>query len=259
MGYLENLWNALDFGSLRDMVLRLVSVFLCLTVHETCHGLAALALGDPTAKRARRLSLNPLRHIDWFGLLMMVTVGFGWAKPVPVNPYNFRGDRNRDDFLVSIAGITVNLILFVLFTYLAVLCSAFMWDGRFVAYNGLSKVVSYEYNAVWSVIAGSAKQDFGAVIARGWLVPFVRLFAYTALVNLNLAVFNLIPLPPLDGYHVVNDLIFKGRFQLSPNAFRIGMMIVLVLSAQGILGRIISWVVYPAQGLLLAPIRAIWG
>ena len=83
MGYLENLWNALDFGSLRDMVLRLVSVFLCLTVHETCHGLAALALGDPTAKRARRLSLNPLRHIDWFGLLMMVTVGFGWAKPVP--------------------------------------------------------------------------------------------------------------------------------------------------------------------------------
>lgn len=75
MGYLENLWNALDFGSLRDMVLRLVSVFLCLTVHETCHGLAALALGDPTAKRARRLSLNPLRHIDWFGLLMMVTGG----------------------------------------------------------------------------------------------------------------------------------------------------------------------------------------
>ena len=97
------------------------------------------------------------------------------------------------------------------------------------------------------------------IFLDGWLVPFVRLFAYTALVNLNLAVFNLIPLPPLDGYHVVNDLIFKGRFQLSPNAFRIGMMIVLVLSAQGILGRIISWVVYPAQGLLLAPIRAIWG
>lgn len=138
---------------------------------------------------------------------------------------------------MSIAGITVNLILFVLFTYLAVLCSAFMWDGRFVAYNGLSKVVSYEYNAVWSVIAGSAKQDFGAVIARGWLVPFVRLFAYTALVNLNLAVFNLIPLPPLDGYHVVNDLIFKGRFQLSKNAFRIGMMIVLMLSGAGDFGQ----------------------
>lgn len=150
-----------------------------------------------------------------------------------VNPYHFRGDRNRDDFLVSIAGITVNLILFVLFTYLAVLCSAFMWDKQFIAYNGLSKVVSYEYNAVWYVIAGTARQDFGAVIARSWLVPFVRLSAYTALVNLNLAVFNLIPLPPLDGYHVVNDLIFKGRYQLSQKAFRIGMLIVLVLSAQG--------------------------
>ena len=104
-----------------------------------------------------------------------------------------------------------------------------------------------------------ARQEFGAVIAQSWLVPLVRLSAYTALVNLNLAVFNLIPLPPLDGYHVVNDLIFKGRYQLSQKAFRIGMLIVLVLSAQGILGRIISWVVYPAQGLLLAPTRAIWG
>ena len=62
--YLSNLWAALDFGSLRDMILRLVSVFLCLTIHETCHGLAAYALGDPTAKAQHRLSLNPLHHID---------------------------------------------------------------------------------------------------------------------------------------------------------------------------------------------------
>lgn len=83
MNYLQELWAALDFGSLRDILLRLASVFLCLTTHETCHGLAAYALGDPTAKRMHRLSLNPLRHIDWMGLLMMVTLGFGWAKPVP--------------------------------------------------------------------------------------------------------------------------------------------------------------------------------
>ena len=63
--YLTNLWNALDFGSLESILLRVASVFLCLTIHETCHGLAAYALGDPTAKRAHRLSLNPLRHIDW--------------------------------------------------------------------------------------------------------------------------------------------------------------------------------------------------
>ena len=65
MHYLSNLWSALDFGSMLDMVLRLAAVLLCLTVHETCHGLAAYALGDPTARRAHRLSLNPLRHIDW--------------------------------------------------------------------------------------------------------------------------------------------------------------------------------------------------
>ena len=240
-------------------IFRTLAVLIGLCCHEWGHAYVAYRCGDDTAKRAGRLTLNPLRHLDPVGTILMFFVGFGYAKPVPVNPYHFRGDRNRDDFLVSIAGITVNLILFVLFTYLAVLCSAFMWDEQFIAYNGLSKVVSYEYNAVWSVIAGTARQDFGAVIAQSWLVPFVRLSAYTALVNLNLAVFNLIPLPPLDGYHVVNDLIFKGRFQLSKNAFRIGMMIVLMLSAQGILGRIISWVVYPAQGLLLAPIRAIWG
>ena len=67
--YLPNLWNALDFGSLESILLRVASVFLCLTIHETCHGLAAYALGDPTAKRAHRLSLNPLRHIDWLGLI----------------------------------------------------------------------------------------------------------------------------------------------------------------------------------------------
>lgn len=90
MHYLSNLWSALDFGSMLDMVLRLAAVLLCLTVHETCHGLAAYALGDPTARRAHRLSLNPLRHIDWFGLLMMFAAGFGWAKPVPVNPNYFK-------------------------------------------------------------------------------------------------------------------------------------------------------------------------
>ena len=179
-------------------IFRTLAVLIGLCCHEWGHAYVAYRCGDDTAKRAGRLTLNPLRHLDPVGTILMFFVGFGYAKPVPVNPYHFRGDRNRDDFLVSIAGITVNLILFVFFTYLAVLCSAFMWDKQFIAHNGLSKVVSYEYNAVWSVIAGTARQDFGAVIAQSWLVPFVRLSAYTALVNLNLAVFNLIPLPPLE-------------------------------------------------------------
>lgn len=88
--YLQNLFQAMDFSSLTDAVLRVAAVFLCLTIHETCHGLAALALGDPTAKSMHRLSLNPLRHIDWFGLALMFVAGFGCAKPVPVNPNYFR-------------------------------------------------------------------------------------------------------------------------------------------------------------------------
>ena len=88
--YLQELLQALDIGSLRDAALRVAAVLLCLSVHETCHGLAAYALGDPTAKRMHRLSFNPLRHIDWFGLAMMFFAGFGWAKPVPVDPRYFK-------------------------------------------------------------------------------------------------------------------------------------------------------------------------
>ena len=84
--YLQELFQALDVASLLNALLRVAAVLLCLTVHETCHGLAAYALGDPTAKSMHRLSLNPLHHIDWFGLFMMLAAGFGWAKPVPVDP-----------------------------------------------------------------------------------------------------------------------------------------------------------------------------
>ena len=107
--YLQNLFQALDVSSLTDAVLRVAAVFLCLTVHETCHGLAALALGDPTAKSMHRLSLNPLHHIDWLGLALMFTVGFGWAKPVPINPRYFR-HFNRDMMLTALAGPASNLL-----------------------------------------------------------------------------------------------------------------------------------------------------
>ena len=110
MHYLTNLWNALDFGSLGSILLRLCAVFLCLTIHETCHGLAAYALGDPTAKRAHRLSLNPLRHIDWLGLIMMVVAGFGWAKPVPVDPRYFKKPK-QGMAITALAGPVSNFLL----------------------------------------------------------------------------------------------------------------------------------------------------
>ena len=92
--YLQNLFHALDFSSMESALLRVAAIFLCLTVHEACHGLAALALGDPTAKSMHRLSMNPLRHIDWFGLALMFAAGFGWAKPVPVDPRYFKHPKH---------------------------------------------------------------------------------------------------------------------------------------------------------------------
>ena len=110
MNYLQNLWNALDLGSLQDTLLRVASVLICLILHETCHGVAAFFLGDPTAKRNHRLSLNPLRHIDWLGLAAMVLTGVGWAKPVPVNPNYFKRPK-VGMAITALAGPASNLLL----------------------------------------------------------------------------------------------------------------------------------------------------
>ncbi|MBR5287640.1 MAG: site-2 protease family protein [Clostridia bacterium] len=238
---------------------RMAAVLIGLCCHEWGHAYAAYLCGDNTAKRRGRLTLNPLRHLDPIGTVLMLFAGFGYAKPVPVDPRNFKGNRVRCDFLVSIAGIVVNLILCVLFTAAAAFASLAMWAPDVIAYSGLSVLLDYNYVAVWSIISGTAAEEFGALLAMPWLLPVVRLCAYTALVNMNLAVFNLLPIPPLDGYHVVNDLIFKGRFHLSEKAFRICMLVVMVLAWRGILGSIISAVVYPLQQLILLPIRFIWG
>ena len=240
-------------------IFRVAAVLIGLCCHEWGHAYAAHLCGDDTAKYAGRMTLNPLAHLDPFGTLLMFFFGFGYAKPVPVNPWRFRGDRRKCDLAVSLAGITVNIVLFVLFTCIAAVGRLFMWESEVIEHYGLSLLLNYRYSAVWEVIDGTAGVTFAGLIAMPALLPFVRLCAYTALINLNLAVFNLLPLPPLDGYHVFNDLILRGKLYLSEKAFRIGMIVVLILSSQGILGRIISAVVYPAQHLVLMPIRLIWG
>ena len=235
---------------------RMIAVLIGLCCHEWGHAYVAFRCGDDTAKRMGRMTLNPLAHLDPVGTILMLFAGFGYAKPVPVDPRNFRGNRIRCDLLVSLAGITVNLILFVVFTYISVLLSGFFWKPEVVSYYGIPTLVGYRYNAVWSIIEGTAVADFGTLIARPNLAPFLRIAAYTALVNLNLAVFNLIPIPPLDGYHVLNDIVFRGRIQLDRRAFQIAMVVVLILSWQGVLGRVIRMAVYPMQRLVLLPLGA---
>lgn len=122
-GYLQNLLESLDFTSIRATLIRVAAVILCLSIHESAHGLAALALGDPTARNMHRLSLNPLRHIDWFGLALMFTAGFGWAKPVPIDPRYFRNPK-WGMALTALAGPASNFLLAAASMFLARLCAA---------------------------------------------------------------------------------------------------------------------------------------
>ena len=192
MHYLENLFRQLDFASMGALGLRLVSVFLCLTVHETCHGAAAYALGDPTAKRMHRLSLNPLRHIDWFGLAMMMLCGFGWAKPVPVDPRYFKKPK-KGMALTALAGPVSNFVLAVV-----------LMLGARVIYNHVS------YTELW-------QQVFTFLLN-------------TAVLSIGLGLFNLIPLPPLDGSKVLGALLSDRAYFTLMRYERYGMLVLILLS-----------------------------
>ena len=239
-------------------IYRVLAVLIGLCCHEFGHAYAAYKSGDDTAKRAGRLTLNPLHHLDPLGALLMFFAGFGWAKPVPVNPYNYKGNRVKADLRVSLAGITVNLILFALFTYLLTLISGFMWDVRSIEEVGLSALVSYREPYIAMIINGYGS-ELEAFMVVPALLPLARLFGLTSLINQNLAVFNLLPIPPLDGYHVVNDLVLRGKLFLSQRAFQIAMVVVMVLAAQGVFDSIIQAVIGPAQAVLLWPVKMIWG
>ncbi len=183
------------------VVSMVVAILISLILHECAHGYVAYRCGDPTAKMLGRLSLNPARHLDPVGTLCMVVFGIGWARPVPVNPRNFRNVR-RDDFLVSIAGILMNLTLFLLSTALLV--------GMFPHVN--SDPVAAVYNFVYMLSS----------------------------INLSLAIFNLLPIPPLDGYHLVNDLLLKGRLQLTRQQFQITQAVLIVVCMSGLLTNLLS-------------------
>lgn len=202
MHYLTNLWNTLDFGTLRDAAVQLLAVLFCLTVHETCHGLAALALGDPTAKRQHRLSLNPLRHIDWFGLLMMLVAGFGWARPVPVNPNYFKKPR-QGMALTALAGPASNLLLALLLLIPARL------------------IYTYAHYSVFNQTA----LDF---------------LTSTAALSIGLGLFNLIPIPPLDGSKVLAVLLPERAYRWLMRYERFGIFALWLLVALGAGGRYMS-------------------
>ena len=188
-------------NSITSMVATLLAVLLAITCHETAHGYVAYRLGDPTAKNQGRLTLNPLAHLDLVGTLMMLIAGFGWAKPVPVNPFYFKGDRTKGMMLVSIAGPLTNLVLCFLAYFI------------YVAGNGFGQI------------------------------PFLSAFLGQFLtLNVYLAVFNLIPIPPLDGSKILAGFLPKSvAYKYLTTIEQYGFLILMVL----IIFNITDWILVP--------------
>ena len=206
MNSFSELWNSLDFSALLSALIRVVGVFLCLSVHETCHGLAAYALGDLTAKREHRLSLNPLHHIDWLGFASMLLLGFGWAKPVPVDMRYFKKPK-QGMALTALAGPVSNLLLAIMLLLL-----------------GKCVYLCAPYTVAWDYV--------------------YCFFMRTAALSVGLGIFNLIPIPPLDGSKVLAALLPDSAYMKLMRYERYGMAALLLLVFLGIgdniLGQMIS-------------------
>lgn len=232
---------------------------LAISAHEFSHAWMADKCGDPTARYMGRLTLNPLKHLDPIGTVMMLLVGVGWARPVPVNPNNFHNYR-RDDLKVSLAGITMNLILFVLgflamcgivgFTLRSLPVFSDMYlatEDIFVStHSGAPVLVSGEYYYTIRDLFINAPylEELLITPVLGRLAGYVyQMLMYFVRVNIALAVFNLLPVPPLDGYHVLNDLLLKRNLFASAKVARIsyGLLLALVFFTD-IISRLIGFV-----------------
>lgn len=219
MGSISRFLENFDYHSLILALMSAVAALLCFTVHELCHGLTAYKLGDPTAKNAGRLTLNPIRHIDWFGLLLMITVRVGWAKPVPVDMRNFKHPK-RDMALTALAGPLSNFVLAWVFLLLVRVLGWVM---------GLVGAVS----PVWLYV--------------------LSFFLQAALLSVGLGVFNLIPIPPLDGSKVLFSLFPNKIYYTILRYERYIMALVFVVMWTGILNVPLSYVMTGVlRGLCLA-------
>lgn len=196
-------WLAqLQFDGVWQTVVLVAASLLCITFHETCHGLAAYRLGDNTAKRMGRLSLNPLKHVDLMGLIMMALFRFGWAKPVPVDMRNFKNPK-AGMALTALAGPVSNVVL----AYAAVvLCNFVMF-------------LADRLGSTWLLLA------------------LAQFFVYVEIISAGLAVFNVFPIPPLDGSKVLFALLSDRAYDRLMRYEKYGMGLLMALLVTGAIDR----------------------
>ena len=198
-------FSQLQWGKLIEMALSAAACLLCIVLHELCHGLAALWMGDDTARRSGRLTLNPLRHIDLVGLVLLFTVHFGWAKPVPVNVRKFRRPK-LGMALTALAGPAANFLVALLLT------------------------PGYAAAVVWYETSGS--------LAVYYLALFLLM---TITVSIGLMVFNLFPIPPLDGSKVLFSVLPPQWYGKLMRYERYGMVVLVALLYLGVLNGPLSF------------------
>ena len=204
-----------------QLTIQIPPLLLALTLHEFAHGYVAYRLGDPTARNAGRLTLNPLSHLDPVGTLAFIFIKIGWAKPVPVNPIYFKNPR-QDMLWVALAGPASNLVLAVLSAVLL----------RFIA-------------AIVGLLPSSP-------LIAAVLIPFSWMLVASVWINLVLCVFNFLPIPPLDGSRILSGLLPEEMAHTYASYERYGFIIVLVLAFTGVLSMVISPIIRFANTLLLS-------
>lgn len=196
-------------GYIIHIILLLPGIIIGITFHEFAHAIVSSKLGDPTPKLQGRVTLNPAAHIDIYGFIALILCGFGWGQPVQIDNRYYKSKR-RDEFLVSIAGVAMNVVLAFIFAFILKFFIAI------ASFNGPTFDLNTAKGIISTILAG--------IIS----------------VNVILAIFNLIPIPPLDGFQIINSIFDLEKYSWYQTIYNNGFIILMILLMLGVIDVVIS-------------------